>query len=271
MVNAFCRLAADELLDRVTAIDIVDVNAGKHGLPFATNFNAEINLREVQCPVWHQARGEWLRSNPFADRWDYDFPQVGVRSLYLMDHDELHSLCRRFPGLEHLKFWMGFSDAYVDTFKKLEAIGLLSHEPISVRQDDGSAVQVPPLRVLSELLPDPSELSERYEGTVIIGAELTGQVHGQTKRFLVYSACTHEHARKLSGTQAIAFFAGVPPIAAAELVVAGPWNVPGVHNIEDLPARPFLDALPGFGLDWHIVERPPCLGSVCPEEPAHLD
>jgi saccharopine dehydrogenase (NAD+, L-lysine-forming) len=255
LVNAFCRLAADELFDEVSTIDIVDVNAGKHGLPFATNFNAEINLREVQCPVWHQQNGEWLRSGPFENRWDYDFPEVGVRPLYLMDHDELHSLCRRFPRLEHLKFWMGFSDTYVDTFKKLEAIGLLRHDPIEVRQDDGRAVQVPPLRVLSELLPDPTELSESYQGTVVIGVELSGNQGGRQRRVLVYSTCSHEHARVASGTQAIAFFAGVPPVAAAELILDGIWRVPGVHNVEDLPARPFLDALPALELHWHVVER----------------
>ncbi|MEJ2031694.1 MAG: saccharopine dehydrogenase family protein [Deltaproteobacteria bacterium] len=254
MVNVFCAYARDELFDEIAAIDIMDVNAGTHGLPFATNFNPEINLRELQNPSHYWEDGEWHRADPFTLSRDYDFPGIGRRLLFSVDHDELHSLYKHFPKAS-LRFWMGFSPRYIDYFKKLHQLGLLSSEPLQVETADGTMSRIAPLKLLKALLPDPGSLGERYRGQVCIGCLVRGWKNGRERTVFIYNLCDHQACYRDCGAQAISYAAGVPTVAAALLLAGGTWRKPGVYNAEELAPRPFLALLPGLGLSWEIREE----------------
>lgn len=254
LVNVFCSYAREELFDEITAIDIMDVNAGTHGLPFATNFNAEINLRELQNPSHYREDGTWHRAGLFALSREYDFPGIGRRRLFSVDHDELHSLYRHFPAAA-LRFWMGFSPRYIDYFMKLQQLGLLSPAPLPVESADGTMRLVAPIKLLKALLPDPGALAERYRGRVCIGCLIRGRRAGRERTVFIYTLCDHQACYRDCGAQAIAYAAGVPVAAAALLLADGAWLRPGVHNAEELPPWPFLDLLTDLGLSWEIREE----------------
>lgn len=258
MVNAFCAYAAEELLDSVETIDILDVNAGSHGHPFATNFNPEINLREVQAPAHYFERGAWKEVPALSVGTERRFPEVGSQPIFLMDHDELHSLCRRFPDARHIKFWMGFGESYREHFRVLQGLGLLSHEPVDFRDADGNIVPVVPLKLLRALLPDPASLAPRYKGKTCIGCLLTGRKSRERKAYFIYNICSHEQAFEDVGSQAISYMAGVCAAAGTALLVRGAWKKPGAFNVENLPPRPFLDLMTDLGMPWSVqeVERP---------------
>ena len=252
MVNAFCAHVADDLLDSIETIDIMDVNAGDHGYPFATNFNPEINLREVQAPAHYLEDGEWREVPALSVGAVYDFPEVDSQPIFLMDHDELHSLCRRFPDARHIKFWMGFGDKYREHFHVLRGLGLLSHEPVEFRHDDGRVTEVVPLKLLRQLLPDPASLASRYTGKTCIGCLVSGRKADREETYFIYNICSHEQAFSEVGSQAISYTAGVCAATGAAVVARGDWQRPGVFNVEDLPSQPFLDLLAELGMPWHV-------------------
>jgi saccharopine dehydrogenase (NAD+, L-lysine-forming) len=252
LVNVFCAYAARHLFDEIKTIDIMDVNDGRHGYPFATNFSPEINLREVQCPVHHWEGGQWRTAEPLAVRTEFDFPDIGRRSLYLMDHDELHSLYKHFPQVRHIKFWMGFSRQYITYFRMLQSLGLLAMEPVEAVTADGATARIVPLRFLAALLPDQEMLGARYTGKVCIGCLISGVRAGEEKRLFIYSICDHQVAYRETGRQAIPYAGGVPPVIAALLLSQGQWRQPGVFNAEQLEPEPFLDLMPQLGIDWHV-------------------
>ncbi len=250
VVNAYARLAKDEYLDKVTDVDIVDINAGSHGKYFATNFDPEINFREFTGVVYSWQGGEWQVNKMFEIGKDYDLPVVGTRRAYLCGHDEVHSLAKNMDGAD-VRFWMGFGDHYINVFTVLKSIGLLSEQPVKLA--DGS--EVVPLKVVKACLPDPSSLAPEYEGKTCIGDYVKGLKDGKEKTVFIYNVADHKEAFNEVGSQGISYTAGVPPVAAAMLVATGEWDVKKMANVEELPPKPFINLLNKIGLPTRIQDE----------------
>ncbi|MGN7293200.1 saccharopine dehydrogenase family protein [Rhizobium sp. SAFR-030] len=250
VVNAYARLAKDEYLDKVTDVDIVDINAGSHGRYFATNFDPEINFREFTGVVYSWQGGEWQVNKMFEIGKDYDLPVVGTRRAYLCGHDEVHSLAKNMDGAD-VRFWMGFGDHYINVFTVLKSIGLLSEQPVKLA--DGS--EVVPLKVVKACLPDPSSLAPEYEGKTCIGDYVKGFKDGKEKTVFLYNVADHKEAYNEVGSQGISFTAGVPPVAAAMLIATGEWDVKKMANVEELPPKPFINLLNRIGLPTRIKDE----------------
>ncbi len=250
VVNAYARLAKDEYLDKVTDVDIVDINAGSHGKYFATNFDPEINFREFTGVVYSWQGGEWKVNKMFEIGKDYDLPVVGTRRAYLCGHDEVHSLAKNMDGAD-VRFWMGFGDHYINVFTVLKSIGLLSEQPVKLA--DGS--EVVPLKVVKACLPDPASLAPDYEGKTCIGDYVKGFKDGKEKTVFIYNVADHKEAYNEVGSQGISYTAGVPPVAAAMLVATGEWDVKQMANVEELPPKPFINLLNKIGLPTRIQDE----------------
>ncbi|MEH6692054.1 MAG: saccharopine dehydrogenase family protein [Pseudorhizobium pelagicum] len=250
VVNAYARLAKDEYLDKVTDVDIVDINAGSHGKYFATNFDPEINFREFTGVVYSWQGGEWQVNKMFEIGKDYDLPVVGTRRAYLCGHDEVHSLAKNMDGAD-VRFWMGFGDHYINVFTVLKSIGLLSEQPVKLA--DGS--EVVPLKVVKACLPDPSSLAPEYEGKTCIGDFVKGIKDGKERTVFIYNVADHKEAFNEVGSQGISYTAGVPPVAAAMLVATGEWDVKKMANVEELAPKPFLNILNHIGLPTWIRDE----------------
>ncbi len=250
VVNAYARLAKDEYLDKVTDVDIVDINAGSHGKYFATNFDPEINFREFTGVVYSWQGGEWKVNKMFEIGKDYDLPVVGTRRAYLCGHDEVHSLAKNMDGAD-VRFWMGFGDHYINVFTVLKSIGLLSEQPVKLA--DGS--EVVPLKVVKACLPDPASLAPNYEGKTCIGDYVKGFKDGEEKTVFLYNVADHKEAYNEVGSQGISYTAGVPPVAAAMLVATGEWDVKKMANVEELPPKPFINLLNKIGLPTRIQDE----------------
>ncbi len=250
VVNAYARLAKDEYLDKVTDVDIVDINAGSHGKYFATNFDPEINFREFTGVVYSWQGGEWKVNKMFEIGKDYDLPVVGTRRAYLCGHDEVHSLAKNMDGAD-VRFWMGFGDHYINVFTVLKSIGLLSEQPVKLA--DGS--EVVPLKVVKACLPDPASLAPNYEGKTCIGDYVKGFKNGKEKTVFLYNVADHKEAYNEVGSQGISYTAGVPPVAAAMLVATGEWDVKKMANVEELPPKPFINLLNKIGLPTRIQDE----------------
>ena len=243
VVNAYARLACDHYFDRVDSIDIIDINAGHHGRYFATNFNAEINFREFLSTVWSWEQSQWKASAMFENRKDWDMPITGKRTTYLTGHDEIHSLSQNL-SVPNIRFWMGFSEHYINVFGVLKNLGLLSEKP--VRTSHGQYVV--PLEVLKAVLPDPASLAPNYTGKTCIGDLIKGQRNGQAREILLYNVCDHAQCFAEVGSQAISYTAGVPAAAAAMLIADGAWDVGAMVNVEELDPIPFVALLNRIGL-----------------------
>jgi len=250
VVNAYARLAKDDYLDKVTDVDIVDINAGSHGKYFATNFDPEINFREFTGVVYAWQGGEWTVNKMFEIGKDYDLPVVGTRRAYLCGHDEVHSLAKNMDGAD-VRFWMGFGDHYINVFTVLKSIGLLSEQPLKLA--DGS--EVVPLKVVKACLPDPSSLAPEYEGKTCIGDFVKGIKDGKERTVFIYNVADHKEAYNEVGSQGISYTAGVPPVAAAMLVASGEWDVKKMANVEELAPKPFLNILNKIGLQTCIRDE----------------
>lgn len=250
VVNAWCALAKDEYFDSIDTIDILDVNAGSHGKYFATNFDPEINFREFK-KVWTWHNRQWMLQKVHSIRVDYDFPVVGTQPVYLTGHDELHSLSKNIDA-NSIRFWMGFGDHYLNVFSVLSNIGMISEVPIKVA--DG--VEIAPLKVLKALLPDPASLAPGYVGKTCIGNFIKGTKDNQDRSIFIYNVSDHAACYQEVESQAISYTAGVPPVAAAILVARGDWDVKQMVNVEELPARPFIDLLDQMGLPTEVIEAP---------------
>ncbi|MRX51962.1 saccharopine dehydrogenase [Paracoccus sp. S-4012] len=249
VVNAYARLAEDEYFDEITSIDIVDVNAGSHGRYFATNFDPEINFREFTGKVYTWQGGEWRVNEMFEVGREWDLPVVGKRSAYLSGHDEIHSLAARYPQAD-VRFWMGFGEHYINVFTVLKNLGLLSEHPVTTAE----GLEVVPLKLVKAVLPDPASLAPDYEGKTCIGDLVKGTRDGQPGEVFIYNVADHAEAHAEVGSQGISYTAGVPPVAAAILIARGPWDVKRMANVEDLPARPFLDLLGEMGLPTRVID-----------------
>ncbi|VFR74759.1 Carboxynorspermidine dehydrogenase, putative [plant metagenome] len=249
VVNAYARLACDDYFDRVDSIDIVDINAGKHGRYFATNFDPEVNFREFTGTVWSWQGRQWTAAQMFEYRKEWDLPVVGRQTAYLTGHDELHSLSQHLD-VPDIRFWMGFGEHYINVFTVLKNLGMLSEQP--VRTAEGQ--EVVPLKVLKAVLPDPASLAPSYAGKTCIGNLVRGEKDGKAREIFVYNVCDHADSYREIGSQAISYTAGVPAAAAALLIADGTWRVGRMANIEQLPPRPFLSLLASMGLETWVRE-----------------
>ena len=250
VVNAYAKLAKDEYLDKVTDVDIVDINAGSHGKYFATNFDPEINFREFTGVVYSWQNGEWQTNKMFEIGKDYDLPVVGTRRAYLCGHDEVHSLAKNMDGA-NVRFWMGFGDHYINVFTVLKNLGLLSEQPIKTAE----GLEVVPLKVVKAVLPDPASLAPGYEGKTCIGDYVKGLKDGKEKTVFIYNVADHKEAYEEVGSQGISYTAGVPPVAAAMLIATGEWDVKKMANVEELPPKPFINILNRIGLPTRIQDE----------------
>jgi saccharopine dehydrogenase (NAD+, L-lysine-forming) len=266
VTNVFCAYAQKKLFDQIETIDILDCNAGDHGHKFATNFNPEINIREITQPgrYWERngqdgegtpageaAEGRWKQIEPMSMRWDFDFPEVGERAAYLLYHEEIESLCRNIPGVRQIRFWMTFGDSYLKHLEVLQNVGMTSIEPI-----DYEGKKIVPIQFLKALLPDPASLAKNYTGKTSIGCLIEGVKDGKRRKVFIYNVCDHAACYEEVRSQAISYTTGVPAAVGAAMMVTGKWNKPGVHNIEELDPEPFLELLGKHGLPWHVKEMP---------------
>ncbi|MDO5606238.1 MAG: saccharopine dehydrogenase family protein [Paracoccus sp. (in: a-proteobacteria)] len=249
VVNAYARLAEDEYFDEITSIDIVDINAGSHGRYFATNFDPEINFREFTGTVYAWQGGKWTENEMFEVGREWDLPVVGKRTAYLSGHDEVHSLSARYPRAD-VRFWMGFGEHYINVFTVLKSLGLLSEQPVTTAE----GTEVVPLKVVKAVLPDPASLAPDYEGKTCIGDLVRGKRDGREAEVFIYNVADHKDAYAEVGSQGISYTAGVPPVAAAILIARGTWDVKRMVNVEDLPARPFLELLGEMGLPSRVID-----------------
>jgi len=249
VVNAYARLARDEYFDRIDSIDIIDINAGSHGRYFATNFDPEINFREFTGQVWSWQDGKWTSNKMFEVGREWDLPVVGKQKAYLTGHDEVHSLSQ-ILGVPNVRFWMGFGDHYINVFNVLNNLGLLSERSVTTAE----GVEVVPLKVVKAVLPDPSSLAPGYTGKTCIGDLVRGVKDGKQREVFIYNVADHKEAYEEVGSQGISYTAGVPAVAAAMLIATGEWDARKMVNVEDLPARPFLELLGRIGLPSHVRE-----------------
>ncbi|ADN35615.1 Saccharopine dehydrogenase [Methanolacinia petrolearia DSM 11571] len=249
VTNLFCAYARDKIFDTIEYIDIVDCNAGDHGHPFATNFNPEINIREITQKGKYWENGEWKYIEPLSESMIIDFPEVGEKKAYLLYHEEEESLVKNIPGLKRIRFWMTFSDEYLTHLRVLRNVGMTGIEPVEFEGH-----KIIPLKFLKELLPDPSSLSEGYTGKTSIGCIIEGLKDGKRIKKMIYNVCEHEKAHNEVGAQAVSYTTGVPAALGAEMFLRGIWNKPGVWNVEQFDPVPFLEKLGERGLPWKITD-----------------
>ncbi|AQS40773.1 MAG: Saccharopine dehydrogenase [Candidatus Tokpelaia hoelldobleri] len=249
VVNAYAALARDDYFDKITDIDIIDINAGDHGRWFATNFDPEINFREFTGQVLSWQNSQWTSNQMFEIRKDWDLPVVGTRTSYMTGHDEIHSLSKNLD-VPNIRFWMGFGERYITVFTVLNNLGLLSEKPVKTAE----GLEVVPLKVVKAVLPDPASLAPGYTGKTCIGDLVKGEKNGKLREVFIYNIADHEEAYAETGSQGISYTAGVPAVAAALLIATGEWDVKTMVNVEELPPHPFLALLNRIGLPTRIRE-----------------
>ena len=251
VTSVFSAYALKHYFDEINYIDILDCNAGDHGYPFATNFNPEINIREVSAKGSYWEDGHWVETEPMEIKRVYNFPEIGEKDMYLLHHAEIESLALNIPGIKRIRFFMTFGQSYLTHLKCLENVGMTSIEPIMYE-----GKEIIPLQFLKAVLPDPSSLGPRTKGKTNIGCIFIGKKDGKEKTLYIYNTCDHQECYKEVGSQAVAYTTGVPAMIGAMMLVTGTWKGPGVFNIEEFDPDPFMDALNKWGLPWKISENP---------------
>lgn len=251
VTSVFSAYAMKHYFDEINYIDILDCNGGDHGYPFATNFNPEINIREVSAKGSYWEDGKWVETEPMEIKRVYDFPQVGVKDMYLLHHEELESLALNIKGIKRIRFFMTFGQSYLTHLKCLENVGMTSIEPIEFE-----GKQIIPLQFLKAVLPDPSSLGPRTKGKTNIGCIFRGKKDGKEKNLYIYNVCDHESCYKEVGSQAVAYTTGVPAMIGAMMLLTKTWDKKGVYNIEEFDPDPFMEALNKWGLPWIVEEDP---------------
>ncbi|MDP4108935.1 MAG: saccharopine dehydrogenase family protein [Bacillota bacterium] len=243
--GVFCAYAQKHYFDEIHTIDILDANAGDHGYPFATNFNPEINIREVTAKGSFFENGKFIETEPLEIKKVYNFPQIGPKDIYLLHHEEMESLAVNIKGVRRIRFFMTFSQNYLTHLRVLQNVGMTSIEPVVYE-----GREIIPLQFLKALLPDPASLGPRTKGKTNIGCIFTGVKDGKKKTYYVYNVCDHEKCYKEVGSQAISYTTGVPAMIGAMMIMTGAWKKPGVYNVEEFDPDPFMDALNKFGLPF---------------------
>ena len=245
VTGVFSAYALKHYFDEIHTIDILDCNGGDHGYPFATNFNPEINIREVSANGSYWENGHWVETRPMEIKRVYDFDGVGEKDMYLLHHEEIESLALNIPGIQRIRFFMTFGQSYLTHLKCLENVGMTSIEPIEFE-----GKQIVPLQFLKAVLPDPASLGPRTHGKTNIGCIFRGLKDGKEKTYYVYNICDHQECYREVGSQAISYTTGVPAMIGAMMLMTGQWKGPGVFNIEEFDPDPFMDALNRWGLPW---------------------
>ncbi|HZJ90615.1 MAG: saccharopine dehydrogenase family protein [Clostridiaceae bacterium] len=253
VTGVYSAYALKHEFDEIHEIDILDCNGGDHGYPFATNFNPEINIREVTANGRYWENGEFIETEPLEIKRSYYFEEVGERDMYLLYHEELESLAENITGIKRMRFFMTFGESYLTHLRCLENVGMTSIEPI-----DFEGQQIVPLQFLKAVLPDPASLGPRTHGKTNISCIFQGVKDGKEKVYRLYNISDHQEAYKETGAQAVSYTTGVPAMIGASLVLQGQWRKPGVFNVEELDPDPFMEAMNKFGLPY-VEDRNPTL------------
>ncbi len=252
VTGVFSAYAQNNLFDEIETIDIIDCNDGSHGKAFATNFNPEINIREVTQRGKYWKQGRWIEIDPLSVSCMIDYPEVGPRKSYLIYHEEEESLARNIRGLRQIRFWMTFSDSYIKHLEVLQNVGMTRIDPVLY-----NGVEIVPLQFLKALLPEPSSLAENYTGKTSIGCIFRGRKDGRNTAYILYNVCDHTETFRELKAQAVSYTTGVPAVTGAMMVMKGVWAGRGVFNVEQLPPEPFLEEVARQGLPWHAVKLGP--------------
>ncbi|MCF7933788.1 MAG: saccharopine dehydrogenase family protein [Spirochaetia bacterium] len=250
VTNVFTAYAQKHFFDEIHELDIIDVNGGSHGYAFATNFNPEINIREVTAPCRHWEEGTFIETPAMSMSKEFSCPEeVGTYTIYRMYHEELESLVRQYPTLRRAQFWMSFSEQYLTHLEVLQHVGMTRIDPVEYEGH-----QIIPIQFLKALLPKPSELGSRTTGKTCIGCLIKGIKDGREKTIYIYNICDHQEAYKEVGSQAISYTTGVPAMIGAKMLIEGTWRGPGVYNMEQFDPDPFMEALGAYGLPWNVMD-----------------
>lgn len=245
VTSVYTAWTAKHHFDEIQYLDIVDCNAGDHGRPFATNFNPEINIREVTQKGKYWENGKWVETKPHEIHKPLNYPGIGPKESYLIYHEELESLAKNFPTLKRARFWMTFGQEYLTHLRVIQNIGMARIDPVMY-----NGVEIVPIQFLKAVLPDPGELGEKYTGWTSIGCRIKGIKDGKEKTYYVYNNCSHEESYRETGTQAVSYTTGVPAMIGAKMFIEGKWRKPGVWNVEQFNPDPFMDDLNKYGLPW---------------------
>lgn len=251
VTSVFAAYAKKHYFDRIDTIDILDCNGGDHGYPFATNFNPEINLREVSAPGSYLENGKWIEIPAMSIKREYNFKEVGMKDMYLLHHEEIEALGRNMPEVKKIRFFMTFGQSYLTHMNCLENVGMLSTTPINYE-----GKKIVPIQFLKALLPDPASLGPRTKGKTNIGCIFTGVKDGKEKSIYIYNICDHEECYKEVGSQAVSYTTGVPAMIGSMLVLNGLWRKPGVFTTDEFDPDPYMEALNKWGLPWTVEENP---------------
>ena len=251
--NIFTAYLAKHYFDEISELDIIDVNGGDHGYPFATNFNPEINIREVSAECRHWENGAFVTTPPMSKQARFECPEeVGAFNIYRMYHEELESLSKHFPGLKRAQFWMSFSENYLKHLEVLRNVGMTGIEPVNYQGQ-----QIVPIQFLAALLPDPSTLGPRTKGKTCIGCIVRGTKDGKERVMFLYNIKDHQECFREVQSQAISYTTGVPAVIGAKMMLEGHWLEPGVWNVEQRDPDPFMADMNRYGLPWTVVELDP--------------
>ena len=248
VTSIFTAYAAKHHFDEIQYLDIVDCNAGNHHKAFATNFNPEINIREITQKGQYWENGQWVETEPLEIHKPLTYPNIGPRESYLLHHEEIESLVINYPTIKRARFWMTFGEEYLTHLRVIQNIGMASIEPIEYQGQ-----QIVPLQFLKAVLPNPQDLGENYEGETSIGCRIRGLKDGREHTYYVYNNCSHQAAYEETGMQGVSYTTGVPACIGARLFMQGVWRKPGVHNVEEFNPDPFMDELNKQGLPWHEI------------------
>ncbi len=248
--DVFTAYAAKHYFSAIETLDIVDCNAGDHGKAFATNFNPEINIREITQNGRYFNEGEWVVTKPLEIHRSLTYPNIGPRESYLLYHEELESLVKNFPTIKRARFWMTFGQEYLTHLRVIQNIGMARIDEV-----DYNGTKIVPLQFLKAVLPNPQDLGENYHGETSIGCRIAGKdKQGKQTTLYIYNNCSHEAAYKETGMQAVSYTTGVPAMTGAMMFLTGKWNIKGVRNVEEFDPDPFLEAVAANGLPWHVIQ-----------------
>ncbi len=249
VTNIFCAWARKMHFDAINTIDIIDANAGSHGHAFATNFNPEINIREITQRGKYYEDGRWIETDPLSVHKTFAFPEgIGPKEIYLLYHEELESLARNIKGVQRLRFWMTFSESYLTHLRVLQNVGMTRIDPVAFE-----GREIVPIKFLKALLPDPASLAKNYTGKTCIGCLIEGVKDGRPKKYFIYNTCDHAACYREVTAQAISYTTGVPAMIGAKQMLTGAWQRPGVWNTEEFDPQPFMRDLAQHGLPWTEV------------------
>jgi saccharopine dehydrogenase (NAD+, L-lysine-forming) len=249
VTNVFCAYAQKHFYDEIHFVDIVDCNAGEHGHPFATNFNPEINIREITQKGKYWENGRWVEIEPMSIRKDIDYPEVGPRASYLLYHEELESLVKHIRGLKRIRFWMTFGEQYLTHLRVLQNVGMTRIDPVEYEGH-----KIIPLQFLKAVLPDPGSLGINYKGKTCIGCIFDGVKDGRRRQMMIYNVCDHAECYREVGAQAVSYTTGVPAMIGAKMMLEGKWKGAGVFNMEQFDPDPFMEDLNRYGLPWKVLD-----------------